>query len=543
MTDTGFIDRQSGEQSIALALSGGGFRATLFHLGVICFLRKSGSLSRVRHICSVSGGSILAAHLVLNWDAYTSDDPRKFERIAGELIRFTKADVRGKIFRYWLLWLITIGWVPFLFRRFIPRSWWDLRTWLLQRYYRKLLGEQTLDQLGQASRSAPTLHILATSMTTGKLCSFTSEGFSADCMEDAERTGGLLSVAQAVAASSAFPPAFPVVTLWRSDSTKMPHNEHLTDGGVYDNLAILQLKRFPDPIKFVSDAGASFYTDPEATYPNVVSRTNRTSGILMTRLARVDVDGFGAEEAGHIVCHIEGAAESSIHRDLAQWLPRFRTDLDGFSNREVRALVLHGYAAAHAAWKKVQANVNYEPWDPLPPGAVASDPLKAEGKATAIVKSFRKSCRLRLWRWFSPGSIPLYLVLLAYFALASVGAWTLCHRPSPGITPAGVEIGTLARALKEQDDPSVTPGKYVMFTGTVNTDNSHFESHPHMKLCKDADNASCCVVVFKEPLTADARLNKTVTVVGKVSEDQFGLFGGQWVIMSEEGLVRVNSQH
>ena len=56
---------------IGLAFSGGGFRATLYHLGVVRFLRDAGILPAVSHITSVSGGSILAAHLVLNWDRYS----------------------------------------------------------------------------------------------------------------------------------------------------------------------------------------------------------------------------------------------------------------------------------------------------------------------------------------------------------------------------------------------------------------------------------------------------------------------------------------
>ena len=51
-----------------LALSGGGFRATLYHLGVIRYLRDSGGLQHVSDIAAVSGGSILAAHLALNDD-------------------------------------------------------------------------------------------------------------------------------------------------------------------------------------------------------------------------------------------------------------------------------------------------------------------------------------------------------------------------------------------------------------------------------------------------------------------------------------------
>src|SRR5262245_31835308 len=50
-------------RGIALCLSGGGFRAALFHLGAIRRLDELGVLSRLETISSVSGGSILAAFL------------------------------------------------------------------------------------------------------------------------------------------------------------------------------------------------------------------------------------------------------------------------------------------------------------------------------------------------------------------------------------------------------------------------------------------------------------------------------------------------
>jgi len=90
-----------GGQRIELALSGDGFRATLYHLGVIRYLHEVGLLGRVSHVCSVSGGSIIAAHLVLNWERYTgnSDD---FDASARELVEFTLSDLRGSIVLSWL---------------------------------------------------------------------------------------------------------------------------------------------------------------------------------------------------------------------------------------------------------------------------------------------------------------------------------------------------------------------------------------------------------------------------------------------------------
>ena len=53
---------------IGLALSGGGFRASIFHLGVIRRLEELGIMSRVDVISSVSGGSIIAAYYVIEME-------------------------------------------------------------------------------------------------------------------------------------------------------------------------------------------------------------------------------------------------------------------------------------------------------------------------------------------------------------------------------------------------------------------------------------------------------------------------------------------
>ncbi|WP_244742465.1 patatin-like phospholipase family protein [Mesorhizobium sp. L-8-10] len=55
------------EPGIALAMSGGGFRAMLFHAGALMRLNELGVLSKVRRVSSVSGGSISAGHLAAVW--------------------------------------------------------------------------------------------------------------------------------------------------------------------------------------------------------------------------------------------------------------------------------------------------------------------------------------------------------------------------------------------------------------------------------------------------------------------------------------------
>ncbi len=60
-------ERVAPEDSIGLCLSGGGFRAMLFHVGAILRLNEAKLLPKLGRVSSVSGGSITAAVLGLHW--------------------------------------------------------------------------------------------------------------------------------------------------------------------------------------------------------------------------------------------------------------------------------------------------------------------------------------------------------------------------------------------------------------------------------------------------------------------------------------------
>lgn len=61
------------QQGLALALSGGGFRATLFHIGAGWRLVELGVLTQINRISSVSGGSIYAGVLASSWSSFSHD--------------------------------------------------------------------------------------------------------------------------------------------------------------------------------------------------------------------------------------------------------------------------------------------------------------------------------------------------------------------------------------------------------------------------------------------------------------------------------------
>jgi len=205
---------------IGLALSGGGFRATLHHLGVIRYLRDAGCLAAVSDIAAVSGGSILAAHLVLNWDRYTGTDA-DFDQAAAEVIRFVQFDVRNRIVRR----------LPLLFpfrataRLFGLPARWLAPTALLERYYREFLyGDRRLFELPVR----PGLHILATNVSDGVLAVFNRDGLHIqnrdfDTTDSFRHVPGWTgAIARVVAASSAFPGFFAPVEITAAWPTPSP---------------------------------------------------------------------------------------------------------------------------------------------------------------------------------------------------------------------------------------------------------------------------------------------------------------------------------
>src|SRR5438067_8951070 len=60
-------------EGIGLCLSGGGYRAMLFHAGALWRLNELGYLPKLDRISSVSGGSITAGVLASNWAQLTFD--------------------------------------------------------------------------------------------------------------------------------------------------------------------------------------------------------------------------------------------------------------------------------------------------------------------------------------------------------------------------------------------------------------------------------------------------------------------------------------
>jgi predicted acylesterase/phospholipase RssA len=359
---------------IHLLLSGGGYRATLFHLGVLRYLfetRLEGSdsksaLASVSHIVGVSGGSITAAHFAANFERYT----QAFDEAANDLLSFT--------------------------------STVDLRRDVLKKRRRAadVLGEHLLNRDDRRLFSdlppSPRLTILGTDLVSGRCVSFSNNcvtvhrratGEGSDD-EDKILWDGSLLLADAVHASSAFPPFFPPLRLRQGTfKNEIPAERFraqcgecdVSDGGIRDNLGIDWYSGAIDPgagsLVIVSDAGQVFdhvstSNDPD-TVSDWLSRLLRATDIQMMRLSQLDLskqnaplvrvgfdDRFDASvalldtEDLHVVLQ-----ERVLPKGLAATIAGFPTDLVPVPAAFRYGLVRLGYDLS----KKIGLRRNAEP--------------------------------------------------------------------------------------------------------------------------------------------------------------------------------------
>lgn len=245
---------KSVEEGMALCLSGGGYRAMLFHAGVLQRFNEFGLLPKLKRISSVSGGSITAGILAMNWEKLKFDDDGISEHFKDEIIlslkRLASRTIDASSVISGALWIGTIG------------------EKVANAYRQHLFGDKTLQDIPDSPRFV----FNATNVQSGALWRFMKP-----YMRDyrvGEVKNPQIELAVVVAASSAFPPVLSPVELELESEDYTPNSGTdltdeiyrtqvvLTDGGVYDNLGLeTAWKRYQTV--FVSDAGAGFAADPD----------------------------------------------------------------------------------------------------------------------------------------------------------------------------------------------------------------------------------------------------------------------------------------
>ncbi len=312
---------------VGLALSGGGFRASLFHIGVLAKLADIGVLNRVEALSCVSGGSIIGAHYFLELrrlfcekgsDAeFSTDDYRRIvENLERDFLAGVQKNVRTRVISS--LWsnVRMIFWANYS------------RTMRVGELYEKHIYARVKDREGHRARwldelkivpndedansfrpkrdnwrrsnKVPIMILNATSLNTGHVWQFTASymgeppaainteidaGYRLRRMyypeappdyRDQKKAARRIRLGYAVASSSCVPGMFeplPLPSLYKDKTVQ------LVDGGVFDNQGASSLLEQGCSVLLVSDASGQMTVEdkPSNSLLNVVLRASSIS--------------------------------------------------------------------------------------------------------------------------------------------------------------------------------------------------------------------------------------------------------------------------
>ena len=395
---------------VGLALSGGGFRASLFHIGVLAKLAELDVLRHVEVLSCVSGGSILGAYYYLELrrllqeksdSQVTRQDyvdvvqrvQRRFmegvqrnirTRVAGNLKKnlqmlfsrtYSRTVRAGELFESELYSLIEDE----------PGD----KRWINDSFVMPKDDDSfkmKYDNWRRANK-VPMLILNATTLNTGHNWQFTASWMGESPVsinteiDKNERLRRMyywesppqhdqVRLGVAVGSSAAVPGVFEPIALPDLYPGK---TVRLVDGGVYDNQGIAGLLEQDCSILLVSDASGQVSTQdqPGSDVLSVLLRSNETS---MGRVRCAEHDGVEMRERAGLVrglmfVHLKMDLESAtvdwtdcddphaaseglpltkygILKEAQALIAAIRTDLDSFNDTESYALMLSGYRQA-----------------------------------------------------------------------------------------------------------------------------------------------------------------------------------------------------
>ena len=350
---------------IGLALSGGGIRATVFHLGILARFASQSLLENITFLSTVSGGSLAIALVwVTSGRSWPTSEIFLKQCVPEAQKLTTERNLQSAYILQTLLspWRLVHGRASILGR--VLRNTWGLQT-----------------QLSELP-DKPRWIINATCYETGKNWRFMRTRMG-DYLAGYV-IAPALSVADSVAASAAVPALIGSLALrtdgynWQKfDRTgkTIPHEVefstlHLWDGGVYDNLGVEALFKPSGGYR----EGLDFLVVSDASSP--LERQGRGS-LAPLRLLRIATDQVRSLRSRTLVAHLQdnrgsgvylkiGNTEEQIYRAADRPLPsnwnaadslklrdveiaaKMNTTLRRISSTEFDLLYRHGYQVADA---------------------------------------------------------------------------------------------------------------------------------------------------------------------------------------------------
>jgi len=383
---------------IGLALSGGGFRASIFHIGTMAALAEAGILHKFNMISTVSGGSIIGAYYYLKVKRLLEGSrgdgmqPSKeayvkiMQEIARDFVRVTQKNIVMQIF--------TNPWTAahIVCSEEYTRS--DRLAELLDKFFYKpvsgvdaiRLKDIHINYSWESEYKIPILSINSTTLNTGHPWQFTGawmgepdlnyakkkdtvpflprlrfDGIYQDdkakqipadkCRKVAEwqlKKMRQIKLSHAVGSSANVPglfAPFPIHDLFKGEGNQEMVVQ-LVDGGVYDNVGLYALWDNNCDYMFVSDGAKPFAMD---LIPNTESVKVLSKFFLIT-LCHDRFNEFAcledAKRQNQIAGYSATIIEDKIPEDtlgILNKVKKIRTDLDSFNDLESAALMYQAY--------------------------------------------------------------------------------------------------------------------------------------------------------------------------------------------------------
>lgn len=327
--ETGVLAAYQGK--VGLALSGGGYRASLFHIGVLAQLAERDVLRHVEALSCVSGGSILGAFFYLKLAKLLAEHEEPaithasyvelVRELADEFLAGVRKDLRGHLLTNPLADVAMA--TPLRSRTnrvstLLDQQFYDTRPrWAGGSSGPWRMPELIIEPAGrgagfspryenwQRSAKVPILVINATSMNTGRTWQFTASWMGEPPDTGTERVNAnprlrrmyygeapgdfrRPRLADAVAASAGVPMVFPPLRLRRLYDGYVVA---LSDGGVHDNQGIASLLEQECSVILVSDASGQL-DEVRKPQRNLISVAQRANSVLMSRVRGLQLEGL-----------------------------------------------------------------------------------------------------------------------------------------------------------------------------------------------------------------------------------------------------------
>ncbi len=384
---------------VGLALSGGGFRASFFHIGVLARLAELDILKDIEVISTVSGGSIIGMQYYIrlkelleskeNSQIAQKDYICLVKNIQKDFLKSVQKNIRMKAFEKFnpLKQSITQKLGEIYQEEFYGK---DIST-MKDLYIYPVIENNKIDNFNphfnnfEISQKVPVLVVNATCLNNGHNWRFTASGMGeSQYMYDTTIDLNAIhkytryedftkeefqnfKISDAVASSSCVPGLFDPVEL--NNSYQYDETIKLVDGGVYDNQGLASLLDEDCDLIICSDASGQFNdeNDPSSCRLSIVSRINnalmdrsrdqeyelvknmfnenKIKGLCITHLKQC----FDIKEiAPFDKVDTKASCRSDIYgteldKEVQVKLSKVRTDLDSFNDVEAYGLMNSGY--------------------------------------------------------------------------------------------------------------------------------------------------------------------------------------------------------